>query len=89
VREFAFDISPHTVPGVVDRRPELRLSVSIGVAHLPTHGTNLRELYAAADRSLYGAKAMGRDRVGPTADLQETRPRSSSNPEVLAPNPTA
>jgi diguanylate cyclase (GGDEF)-like protein len=76
VRGFTFDISDHSAHvAAADRRQNLNLSVSIGVAHLPTHGTDLRELYAAADFSLYGAKTGGRDRVGPvrargqTADL--------------------
>jgi diguanylate cyclase (GGDEF)-like protein len=46
----------------------LTLSVSIGIAHLPTHGANLRALYGAADTSLYGAKRNGRDQVGPMPD---------------------
>lgn len=42
---------------------ELRLSVSVGVAHAPSHAQELRTLYAAADRALYEAKRAGRDRV--------------------------
>jgi diguanylate cyclase (GGDEF)-like protein len=64
VRRFTFDISTHTAHTAA-ADSELNLSVSIGVAHSPTHGTDLRELYAAADFSLYGAKTEGRDRVGP------------------------
>ncbi len=44
------------------------LTVSIGIAHLPTHGANLRALYGAADTSLYVAKGCGRDQVGPMPD---------------------
>jgi diguanylate cyclase (GGDEF)-like protein len=70
VRSCVFDISAHTMLAAsADRCSELRLSVSIGVAHLPTHGTDLRQLYAAADLSLYGAKTGGRDRVGPVPDM--------------------
>ena len=66
IRGFTFDITDHSTHiAAADRRQNLNLSVSIGVAHLPTHGTDLRELYAAADLSLYGAKTGGRDRVGP------------------------
>lgn len=42
----------------------LRLTVSIGVAHAPSHAEGLRPLYAAADAALYDAKRAGRDRVG-------------------------
>ena len=41
-----------------------RLTVSVGVAAAePARGGNLQELFAAADRELYRAKAEGRDRV--------------------------
>jgi diguanylate cyclase (GGDEF)-like protein len=39
------------------------LSVSLGVAHAPSHANGLEELYAAADTALYAAKRGGRDRV--------------------------
>jgi diguanylate cyclase (GGDEF)-like protein len=45
----------------------LSLSVSLGVAHAPTHATGLEELYAAADAALYAAKRGGRDRVAVAA----------------------
>ncbi|MCZ2822706.1 GGDEF domain-containing protein [Modestobacter sp. VKM Ac-2977] len=41
----------------------LAISVSLGVAHAPTHATGLEELYAAADAALYAAKRAGRGRV--------------------------
>lgn len=41
----------------------LEVSVSVGCAHLPTHATDLRRLYAAADAALYRAKQEGRGRV--------------------------
>jgi diguanylate cyclase (GGDEF)-like protein len=41
----------------------LALSVSLGVAHAPSHATGLEELYAAADAALYAAKRGGRDQV--------------------------
>ncbi|GAB7191881.1 hypothetical protein NUM3379_25890 [Kineococcus sp. NUM-3379] len=40
------------------------LSVSVGVAHVPEHAVEARELYAAADAALYVAKRAGRGRVG-------------------------
>jgi len=39
------------------------ITVSIGVAALPQHGTSPAELIAAADAALYRAKREGRDRV--------------------------
>ena len=39
------------------------LTVSMGVAELPQHGTSTRELLEAADAALYRAKREGRDRV--------------------------
>jgi diguanylate cyclase (GGDEF)-like protein len=39
------------------------LSVSLGVAHAPSHADGLEELYAAADAALYSAKRGGRDQV--------------------------
>jgi diguanylate cyclase (GGDEF)-like protein len=41
----------------------LAISVSLGVAHAPTHARALEELYAAADAALYAAKRGGRGRV--------------------------
>ena len=41
----------------------LSLSVSIGVAHAPSHAVGLEELYAAADAALYAAKRAGRNQV--------------------------
>lgn len=41
----------------------LALSVSVGVAHAPSHATGLEELFAAADAALYEAKRGGRDQV--------------------------
>jgi diguanylate cyclase (GGDEF)-like protein/putative nucleotidyltransferase with HDIG domain len=39
------------------------LTLSIGVATYPTHGTSADELLRAADEALYAAKALGRDRT--------------------------
>jgi diguanylate cyclase (GGDEF)-like protein len=41
----------------------LAVSVSLGVAHAPSHADALEELYAAADSALYTAKRGGRDQV--------------------------
>ena len=40
-----------------------RVTVSVGVASYPEHGTSGRELVAAADAALYRAKAAGGDRL--------------------------
>jgi diguanylate cyclase (GGDEF)-like protein len=56
VRAHPFEVEPGL---------HLSVSVSIGVAHLPTHGSNLRALYSAADSSLYAAKRGGRNQIGP------------------------
>jgi diguanylate cyclase (GGDEF)-like protein len=44
----------------------LRLSASVGIAHVPHphDDETMRELYAEADSALYNAKRAGRDRVG-------------------------
>jgi diguanylate cyclase (GGDEF)-like protein/PAS domain S-box-containing protein len=39
------------------------VTVSVGVAELPQHGTSAKELIEAADAALYRAKREGRDRV--------------------------
>jgi predicted signal transduction protein with EAL and GGDEF domain len=39
------------------------VTVSVGVAALPTHGTSPQELLDAADAALYCAKTEGRDRA--------------------------
>jgi diguanylate cyclase (GGDEF)-like protein len=41
----------------------INVTVSVGVAAYPEHGTTVKELVAAADAALYRAKAGGRDRV--------------------------
>jgi diguanylate cyclase (GGDEF)-like protein len=41
----------------------VKVSVSAGLAHAPTHGADAHALYVAADSALYAAKRAGRDRV--------------------------
>lgn len=59
--EVLHDVRAHTfaVTGIED----FRISVSMGLAHAPSHATNLRALYSAADAALYAAKQAGRDRL--------------------------
>ena len=42
---------------------ELRVTVSIGVAHYPRHGESADSVVLAADGALYKAKEGGRNRV--------------------------
>jgi diguanylate cyclase (GGDEF)-like protein len=65
-RERAYEFL-HTVqesPLVLTDGTELAISISLGVAHAPKGESQLRELYANADVSLYAAKRGGRGRVG-------------------------
>lgn len=48
---------------------EVAVSISMGCAHLPTHATDLRTLYTAADAALYEAKQAGRGRVAGASGL--------------------
>ncbi|WP_375478978.1 GGDEF domain-containing protein [uncultured Jatrophihabitans sp.] len=64
VREHVFDVGPWTAQPNPDAPAQLRLSVSIGLAHLPTHAQDLLSLYRVADMSLYEAKRNGRDQLG-------------------------
>jgi diguanylate cyclase (GGDEF)-like protein len=41
----------------------IHLSVSVGIAHAPTHAQDAHRLYSAADEALYAAKRGGRDRM--------------------------
>jgi len=52
----------------------LKISISAGVAHARIGECRLRELYAAADASLYEAKRGGRGRVGSADALQLSSP---------------
>lgn len=64
VRAHTFDVSAHSLAGEPADAAALPVSLSVGVAHLPTHAADLRALYAAADAALYQAKERGRDQVG-------------------------
>jgi diguanylate cyclase (GGDEF)-like protein len=63
VRAHTFDVTTHTLATDAANAAALPVSLSIGVAHLPTHAADLRALYAAADAALYRAKQRGRDQV--------------------------
>jgi two-component system cell cycle response regulator len=50
-------------------RDGLRVSVSVGVAAYPAHGTTPETLLDVADKAMYRAKSLGRDRVCSASDL--------------------
>jgi diguanylate cyclase (GGDEF)-like protein len=47
----------------LDDGTTLRLTISVGIAHAPTHASDLHTLYAAADEALYAAKRNGRNQA--------------------------
>ena len=51
------------------REGTLRLTISIGVATCPTHGSAREPLLDAADKAMYRAKSDGRNRVCSADDL--------------------
>lgn len=63
VRAHTFDVRAQSLAADPVNTTDLPVSLSIGVAHLPTHARDLRALYAAADIALYRAKHAGRDQV--------------------------
>jgi diguanylate cyclase (GGDEF)-like protein len=80
------DTDPDTAFGVVDRvrqevekvdfldqleGPDIKLSLSQGLATFPDHAADLKQLKEMADQSLYEAKERGRNRVFRASDLGE------------------
>ena len=53
----------HAIPLVAARAMPTALTISIGGATAPEHGTRVDTLFASADRALYDAKRRGRDMV--------------------------
>ncbi len=62
----AVESAEFQIPG---RKDPLRVTVSIGVAAYPADGNSTTELLSAADRSLYEAKELGRNRVVGTKEV--------------------
>jgi two-component system cell cycle response regulator len=60
VAEHAFEVGPD------DR---IQLTISIGVATCPDHGTTREILLDSADKAMYRAKSEGRNRVSSASDL--------------------
>lgn len=65
-----------------ERDLELRLTLSAGVSSYPLHGVSWRDLLEKADKAMYLAKALGRDRVCSADDLRE-KAASSGVPRIL------
>jgi len=59
--------------------PPVSLSVSVGFACCPPHGTSMAELISGADQALYAAKLAGRDRVN-EATMVTPRPAAEAAP---------
>jgi len=71
-----------------------RITISVGVAHYPAHGTMPQDLMRAADDALYTAKDKGRNQVQvarsvaeftPAAESFQSREKQSSKPAPPAP----
>jgi diguanylate cyclase (GGDEF)-like protein len=60
-----------TVPSGTDK-PLPQITVSLGIAAYPNHGTTLDEVLQASDRALYDSKRAGRNRT--TTYVEETEP---------------
>jgi diguanylate cyclase (GGDEF)-like protein len=54
------------------RGGSLRLTVSVGVACYPSHGTTRESLLDLADKAMYRAKSLGRNRVCVATELGDT-----------------
>jgi diguanylate cyclase (GGDEF)-like protein len=67
--------------------PELKVSCSIGLAHFPEAGTGTEELKDKADKALYAAKEVGRDRFAAWHGVTETKrdiPSAAGKNRVMA-----
>jgi len=56
---------------MVHRNEKVSISVSIGIAMFPVHGSSGEVLLQKADQALYTAKGMGKDRVWVYKDSQQ------------------
>ena len=51
----------HAIPLVAARATPVALTISVGIATAPEHGTRVDTLFSSADRALYESKRHGRD----------------------------
>lgn len=58
-----------------------RITISLGVAHYPAHGTMPQDLLRASDEALYDAKAKGRNQVclASTAEVEPRNPMAQTD----------
>ena len=49
----------------------LQITVSVGVATFPDHGETAESLIDSADKAMYRAKSLGRNRISSATDLGE------------------
>jgi diguanylate cyclase (GGDEF)-like protein len=62
----------------------INVSVSVGLAHSPTHAQDAQRLYSAADEALYAAKRAGRDRMVAYGMLPVPRDDTTTRPAGTA-----
>ncbi|MCW2759721.1 MAG: Diguanylate cyclase protein [Nocardioidaceae bacterium] len=76
--QIVWDVRARTF--VLQDGEEVTVSVSVGLAHVPTDATDLQSLYVKADQALYEAKRSGRNRVGSLAADLVTEPAREPRP---------
>jgi diguanylate cyclase (GGDEF)-like protein len=71
---IVWDVRAHTF--LVNDGDEIDVSVTVGLAHAPTHAIDLRTLYTAADAAMYQAKRAGGNRVAVPIEATDPRVRA-------------
>lgn len=74
-----------TVPFATDDEEPVGITVSIGLATFPNHGTTTRTLVRSADQAMYEAKARGRNRLVAADELDRAAGGDGPEPSVGAP----
>ena len=75
-QELLLKVCAHEIP-YQDMR--LHVTVSIGIAVFPTHGSNVQEIVSAADSALYQAKEKGRNQAIISHDTTARANRNNIN----------